>query len=140
MILVDTNVISMMMAPSPAKSALNWINDQDTVNLYLSTITIAEIGYGLKIMPDGKRRQRLSDRFNDFVSNGFGQRILNFDEVAAHKYAEVMAHRRSIGRPLSLPDGQIASIARANNFAVATRNIRDFEECGLKLINPFEAA
>lgn len=138
MIIIDTNVISAMMAPSPANTALNWLNHQDTLELYLSTITIAEIGYGLQIIPDGKRRKRLACRFKDFVSNGFEQRILNFDEAAAHKYAEVMAHRRTMGRPLSIPDGQIASIARINNFAVATRNIRDFEECGLKLINPFE--
>lgn len=138
MILVDTNVISAIMAHSPETRVLNWLNKQDTVKLYLSTITIAEIGYGLQIIPDGKRRQLLTERFKDFISKAFEQRVLNFDEHAAHKYAEVMAHRRSIGRPLNVPDGQIASIARVHSFVVATRNIHDFEECGLELINPFD--
>ena len=138
MILIDTNVILAIMLPSPATTVINWLNNQDAVNLYLSTITIAEIGYGLQIMPDAKRKQRLTDRFKDFVSNGFEQRILDFDDAAAYSYAEIMAHRRTIGRPLSVLDGQIASIARVKNFAVATRNIRAFEECTLKLINPFE--
>ena len=66
--------------------------------------------------------------------------MLNFDVPAAHLYGEVMGRRKAMGRPLSVPDGQIASIARANNLAVATRNVRDFEECGLELINPFKRA
>ncbi len=139
MILVDTNVLSSMMTQYPPSSVLHWINNQDTLKLYISTITIAEIGYGLQIMPDGKRRQHLTDRFHAFVSEGFEQRILNFDEQSAYHYAELMAHRRSIGRPLSIPDGQIASIALMNKCDIATRNIRDFEDCGLQLINPFEA-
>ncbi len=137
MILIDTNIVSAIMAPSPTNTVLNWLNNQDTMTLYLSTISIAEIGYGLYIMPDGKRKKLLTERFEGFVARGFYQRILSFDEPAAHKYAEIMGHRRAIGRPLNVPDGQIASIARANSFSVATRNIRDFEECGLKLINPF---
>ena len=137
MILIDTNIVSAIMAPSPKVTVLDWLNSQDTMTLYLSTITIAEIGFGLNIMPDGKRKKLLAERFEGFIARGFNQRILSFDEPAAHKYAEIMGHRRAIGRPLNVPDGQIASIARVNNFSIATRNIRDFEECGLNLINPF---
>lgn len=139
MILLDTNIVSRIMAPAPAQAVIDWLNAQDTVTLYLSTITIAEIGYGLWVLPDGKRRRSLEDRFEKFVAQGFEQRILNFDQRAARLYPEVMGHRRTVGRPLGVLDGQIASIARANDLAIATRNVRDFEECGLELINPFEA-
>ena len=138
MILLDTNIVSAIMAPSPPRIVVDWLNGQETVTLYLSTITIAEIGYGLWILPDGKRRRALEDRFERFVAEGFEQRILDFDWTAARLYAEIMGRRRAMGRPLSVPDGQIASIARANDLSVATRNIRDFEKCGLELIDPFE--
>ena len=139
MILIDTNVVSAVMAPTPEPPVVDWLNRQDTVTLYLSTITIAEIGYGLRGLPDGKRRRLLAERFEHFVARGFEQRILSFDERAAREFPVVMGHRKGIGRPLSVLDGQIASVARANHLAVATRNVRDFEECGLELINPFEA-
>jgi predicted nucleic acid-binding protein len=128
------------MAPSPPRTVIDWLNRQETVTLYLSTITIAEIGYGLWILPKGKRRRSLEDRFERFVAEGFEQRILDFDESAARLYAEIMGRRKETGRPMSALDGQIASIARANDLAVATRNTRDFEECGLELINPFKVA
>lgn len=138
MILIDTNVVSAIMAPSPINSVLEWLNNQNTMSLFVSTITIAEIGYGLRILPNGKRRHLFTERFKGFVAKGFDQRILSFDEHCAYQYAEVMGHRKEIGRPLSIADGQIASIARVNDLVVATRNIGDFEECGITLINPFE--
>jgi predicted nucleic acid-binding protein len=140
MILLDTNIVSAIMAPAPPRAVIDWLNRQETVTLYLSTITIAEVGYGLWVMPDGKRRRSLEDRFEKFVAEGFEQRILDFDKLAARLYAEVMGRHKAMGRPLGVPDGQIASIARANDLAIATRNVRDFEECGLELINPFEPA
>ncbi len=138
MILLDTNVVSAVMRPAPVQSVLDWLDDHDTASLYLSTITIAEIGYGLRVLPDGKRRRSLESRFEEFVARGFDQRILIFDEPAARLYAEVMGRRKELGRPISALDGQIAAIARANRFAVATGNVRDFEECGLRILNPFE--
>ena len=79
----------------------------------------------------------LTERFEQFVTTAFEQRILPFDEDAARVYGDVLAHRREIGRPISSLDGQIAAIARSRGFSVATRNIRDFEECQVDLINPF---
>ena len=137
MILLDTNVISAVMMPAPQEVVLQWLNDQETVGLYLSSITLAEIGYGLSVLPDGRRRRSLEDRFARFVAEGFEQRILSFDEKAALLYGKIMGHRKQLGRPLGILDGQIASIARANHLAVATRNTRDFDECALELINPF---
>lgn len=137
MILLDTNVVSAVMAPRPEESVLRWMNDQQTDTLYLSTITIAEIGYGLHALPAGRRRQTLQGRFERFVIAGFSHRVLVFDETAAMAYGEIMAHRRRRGRPMSALDGQIAAIARANRMAIATRNVSDFEECGLEIVNPF---
>lgn len=139
MILLDTNVISAVMAPAPPRPVLEWLNHQETVRLYLSAITLAEIGYGLRVLPDGRRRRDLENRFTKFVADGFEQRILSFDKRAAFLYGEIMGHRRELGRPLGILDGQIASIARAHRLAVATRNTRDFEDCGIELVNPFDA-
>ncbi len=139
MILLDTNVVSAVMKPEPVQPVLKWLDGQDTVSLYLSTITIAEIVYGLRVLPAGKRRRALEDLFEQFVARGFEHRILPFDEAAARLYGELMGRRKEIGRPMSILDGQIAAIARANGFAVATGNVRDFEECGLQILNPFEA-
>lgn len=138
MILLDTNVVSALMAPAPQASVLEWVDSQPTDTLYLSTITIAEIAYGLQTLPDGKRRRDLEERFRDFVAGGFAYRILPFDEKAAYLYGEIMGHRRKVGRPMSVLDGQIAAIARAHRLALATRNTRDFEDCGLEIRNPFE--
>ena len=138
MILVDTNVVSEIMKVAPSERVVNWLNSQKSSRLYVSTVTIGEIEYGLRILPAGKRRLQLNERFERFVSLAFAQRVMAYDEVAARAYGEVMGHRRELGRPISVPDGQIAAIARSNGFTVATRNITDFEDCGVELIDPFE--
>ncbi len=140
MIIVDTNVVAEMMKPSPDLSAVSWLNDQESAALFLTTITIGEIGYGLEILPRGRRRLHLEQGFERVIAEAFAGRILAFDEEAARHYGVVMGRRRALGRPLSIQDGQIASIARARGFAVATRNVRDFVECGVEVINPFERA
>ena len=138
MILLDTNVVSEVMHPRPDPAVISWLNRQATVDLYLSTITLAEIRYGLAILPTDKRRRRLEDQFDLFVASGFDQRLLVFDERAAALYGDLMSRRRALGRPMSALDGQIAAIARAHGLAVATRNVRDFEECGVRIMNPFK--
>ena len=138
MIIVDTNIISEFMTSPPANPVLEWLNTQNSLSLYLTTISIAEIGYGLRIMPFGKRRRLLEEQFEKFLATAFESRILSFDELAARKYGEVKGHRKEIGRPLSDLDAQIAAIARVNGFAIATRNTKDFEACGVELINPFD--
>jgi len=136
-IVIDTNVISEVMKPSPSLAVLEWLNQQNSNSLFVSTITLGEIEYGLRILPAGKRRYDLKERFEQFMFQAFRQRILVFDEAAARSYGEVMGHRKELGRPMSVPDGQIAAIARSRGFAIATRNTSDFEECGVDLFNPF---
>ena len=137
MILVDTNVVSelLLITPTPAVSA--WFDSQAPDNLHTPSITLAEMVYGLRIMPRGRRRDGLRSSFDALVESVFQQRVFSFDEDAARIYADVMGARKEMGRPMSIPDGQIAAIARANHTALATRNVKDFEDCGLELINPF---
>ncbi len=138
MIILDTNIISEFMTAPPANPVLEWLNAQDAVSLYITTISIAEIGFGLYCMPRGKRQRLLAERFKQFIATAFETRTLPFDESAARLYGEIKGYRREIGRPLSDLDGQIACIARSMGFAVATRNIKDFTDFGIELINPFE--
>lgn len=138
MILFDTNVISEMMKPIPNENVVKWINKQEVMQLFISTITIAEISYGLNVLPEGRRRSALEKSFQKAMLEAFFGRILSFDETAAYFYGNLMGHRKELGYPLGVPDGQIAAIARAHGATVATRNIRGFDHCGLQLINPFE--
>jgi len=139
MVLVDTNVISEVMRVSPSENVVKWLNLQKSSSLYVSAVTIGEIEYGLHILPAGRRQLHLKERFERFVSLAFAQRILAYDQAAARTYGEIMGYRKEIGRPMSIPDGQIAAIARSNELAIATRNTSDFEDCGIELIDPFVA-
>lgn len=139
MIVIDTNVVSEAMKSSPSRSVIQWLNAQASSTLYVSTVTIGEIEYGLRVLPDGRRRLALKDRFEQFLAQAFSHRLLAYDEAAARAFGEVMGHRRELGRPTSIPDGQIAAIARVRGYAVATRNLGDFEHCGIDLIDPFVA-
>jgi len=136
--ILDTNIVSEVMAAAPSQAVIGWLNAQDTASLYLTTITIAEIDFGLQLLPQGKRRRVLEDRFEQFLTRAFAQRILDFDQSAARHYGPLMAHRREIGLPMAALDGQIAAIARARGLAVATRNTRDFAQSGIEVVNPFE--
>ena len=117
-----------------------WLNGQNSEKLYVSAITIGEIAYGLRILPDGRRRSGLRERFERFIALAFDERALAYDESAARIYGELMGDHKELGVPMSVPDGQIAAIARLNHLAVATRNVVDFENCGIEVINPFEVA
>jgi toxin FitB len=140
MILLDTNIVSEVMKASPAEAVLEWLNQQESSSLYVSTITIGEISYGLRILPDGKRRSGLNDKFEQFIAMAFAQRVIAYDEPAASVYGEIMGARKESGRPMSIPDGQIAAIARCNHLTVATRNVSDFEQSGVDLLDPFLTA
>ena len=136
-IVLDTNVISEIMRPQPNEGVLSWLNDQDSSRLYITVITLAEIGYGLKILPEGRRKQILKNQFELFIAQGFSYRLLSFNQTSAETYAEIMAQRKLKGRPMSILDGQIAAITRVQNYALATRNTKDFECCDIELFNPF---
>ena len=138
MILLDTNIVSEVMKTRPAEAVLTWLNAQKSEFLFISAVTVGEITYGLRILPLGKRRAGLSERFDRFIELAFDQRVLAYDEAAARKYGDLMGERRENGKPMNLADGQIAATARTHGLAVATRNTQDFEGCGLDVINPFD--
>jgi predicted nucleic acid-binding protein len=137
LILLDTNIIYEVMRSAPDPRVICWLNGADAGILHVSTISIAEILYGLDLLPAGRRRVGMEEQVEAFLLKGFSQRIMSFDEGAARHYGPLMADRRRAGRPMAAPDGQIAAIARSRAMALATRNIRDFEACGLALINPW---
>lgn len=138
MMILDTNIISEMMKANPAINLIKWLDEQEVMQLFITTITIAEITYGLHVLPKGNRRSILENAFNNAVMEAFKHRILSFDVHAAYHYGKLMSQRKTLGRPLSLPDGQIASIAGVHDAVIVTRNTRDFINCELELINPFE--
>lgn len=137
-ILLDTNVVSEFMRRDPNPAVIEWLDGQRAETVWLSVITIAEIRFGLAIMPDGRRRDHLEQLFGGFLLAGFGDRLLDFDQLAAEAYAEIRSSRRAIGKPVRTLDAQIAAIAKSRGISIATRNIADFEGTGPVLINPFE--
>lgn len=138
MIVVDTNVISEFMGTPPAPSVLQWLNAQESTTLHITSVSVAEIQLGLRIMPAGKRQQLLDQQFEQFLAVAFDTRILAFDTKAAKHYAECRSTRRKNGQPMSTLDAQIAGICRANGCALATRNTKDFAGCHIELVNPFQ--
>jgi predicted nucleic acid-binding protein len=137
MIILDTTVISEAMSPSPNSDVSTWLSTQPTSQLFTTTISLAEILYGIELLPAGKRRGGLLLTAETTFPKLFAGRILSFDEGAARAFARIAIHRRSRGRPITLFDAQIAAIARATSAALATRNTGDFEGCGIKLVNPW---
>jgi predicted nucleic acid-binding protein len=137
MIVLDTNIISAVMTTPTDASVVAWLNAQSAADLWLTTISLAGVHFGLEAMPEGRRRRQLTERFEQFVSTGFAARILPFDEPSARVYGALRAHRRALGRPMSSFDAQIAAIAKTRGAAVATRNTKDFSDCDLALINPY---
>ena len=137
MIVVDTNVLSELMRPRPEPSVIAWFSGQDSAELYFTAIGEAELRTGAAILPAGRRRDRLAAEIDATVREDFAGRVLPFDSAAARAYADIAATRRSEGRPILQADCQIAAIARARDAAIATRNVSDFERCGIALIGPW---
>ena len=139
MILVDTNVISEPLRKSPDARVIAWIDAQPLETLYLSTITVAELRFGVLSMPAGKRREGLHDGLERQVLPLFAGRVLSFDLPASKAYAELMAKARAAGLAIGSADGYIAATAVANGMLVATRDSVPFAAAGISVINPWEA-
>lgn len=137
MVVLDTNVISELFRPSPSAQVLDWFHAEPKHLLYTTTVTMAEVFAGLEIMPTGRRRATLTRLANHVFERDFDGRILEFTDAAARAYAGIMARSRAQGRPMSSRDAMIASISLSRRAALATRNTRDFEGCGVRLVNPF---
>ncbi|RCS21925.1 type II toxin-antitoxin system VapC family toxin [Phyllobacterium salinisoli] len=137
MIVLDTNVISELWKIKPDSRVLAWIDAQMVETLYISTITVAELRFGVASMPEGNRRTTYQDRLEKEVLPAFTGRILSFDLGASQAYATLMAGARKIGKAIGKADGYIAATAAARGLIVATRDTSPFEAAGLKIINPW---
>ena len=139
MVVLDTNVVSELMQRTPRRGVLAWLDSHRARGLFLTSVTEAEVRAGIAILPEGARRRGLAEAAERTFANLFAGRVLPFDGLAARTYAEIFAVRRASGRPLPLADGQIAAIARSRGMAVATRNVADFEDTGIEVVNPWTA-
>lgn len=139
MIVLDTNVVSETMRLRPDGAVTAWLDQQDWSNLYLSSVVIAEMKFGGARLPAGQRRISVLERI-DLLVHQFDGRILPFDLDATTSFAEIASHRASVGRPIEFADAQIAAICRLHRATLATRNVRDFEECGIDIANPWSSA
>ena len=137
MILLDTNVVSEPLKTSCDKNVLSWLDEQVIETLYLSTISLAELRFGIAALAEGKRRDTLFSSLEQQVLPLFAGRILPFDEQASQAYATLRASARTAGRAIATADGYIAAIAVTHGLAVATRDTSPFEAVGLKVINPW---
>jgi len=136
-IVLDTNVISELMRMAPDPRVLAWLVRQPMAGLFTTTLTQAEIFYGLRLLPEGRRREDLIAAARPIFEIEMAGRILSFDSDAALAYPDVAAHRRQIGQPIAQIDGQIAAITRSRGAQLATRNVRDFVECGITVLDPW---
>ena len=140
MIVLDTNVVSELMRPSPNPAVEQWVAARPAASLFFSAVGEAELRYGVAILAVGRRRDALASAVEAMLRDDFAGRVLPFDSAAARAYAEIAARCRAAGRPVAQADGQIAAIARSRGMALATRNVRDFEEMGIDLLDPWAAA
>ena len=137
MIVLDTNVLSEVMKRLPAPQVLAWLAAQPSGALFTSTVTQAEILYGVELLPHGKRRTGLESAVAKVFEEDFAGRILPFDSDAAAMFGKIAAARQKLGRPITQFDAQVAAIARSRGAAVATRNTADFKHCGVVILNPW---
>jgi hypothetical protein len=138
MIILDTNVVSEVVRSEPSTSVARWMSAQRAATLFTTAVCEAEIRYGIALLPPGKRRSALATAAGAIFAEEFSGRILPFDSAAAPEFAEIAARRRAAGRPIGDFDCQIAAIARVYGAAIATRNVIDFVDCGVDLVDPWK--
>lgn len=136
MIIVDTNVTSELMRPSPAPSVATWVRARSAAELYTTAITLAEIRYGIERLPEGRRKNLLRTAAED-VFSGFAEHVVPFDAAAAVEYARIVSTRERAGAPIDGFDAQIAAICRTHGAILATRNMKDFEDTGIDVVDPW---
>jgi len=136
-IVLDTNVLSELTRQYPDQGVLGWLDSVPATEVLTTAVTAAELLYGVARLPAGHRKTALTAAVHGLLDEDFRGRVEPFDKIAATHYAIVVADRERAGRPISVADAQIASVCRKLQAALATRNIRDFEQAGLELVDPW---
>lgn len=137
MILLDTNVLSALMRREPEPSVIRWLDTQPPESVWTTSITVFEVRLGLELLAAGRRRRLLEEAFAKALEEDLESRVAQFDEAAAEAAARLAAQRRQAGRPVDFRDVQIAGIARVRKALLVTRNLRHFEDLGLRLVDPW---
>lgn len=137
MIVLDTNVVSEAMRPRPNPGVMQWLDDQVADSVFLSSVTLAELRFGIGVLSGGRRKNQLKTVLSGLLDL-FDERVLAFDVEAADRYAAIAVKAREAGRGLSTPDGYIAAIADSRGMSVATRDTSPFEAAGVAVINPWQ--
>ena len=138
MIILDTNVLSALMRQTPDQRVIEWLDEQPRTSVWTTSVTVLEIQFGLQILAAGKRRNLLTEAFDELLKK-MDERVVTFDIAAARKAGDLMATRHKQGRPVDLRDTMIAGIALAQHATLATRNTPHFEDAAIPLVNPWDA-
>lgn len=139
MLILDTNILSELMKPQGSTIVKAWVKKQLRNQLFITSITKAEILYGIAILPNGKRQQLLQEKAQAMFKQDFLNHILPFDEKASDYFALISRIRKEKGKPISQFDAQIAGICRSHQAILITRNVDDFLHCGVEIINPWDS-
>ena len=137
MIVLDSNVLSELMKPRPSPAVAAWVAQHPSAELFTTSITEAEIFYGIELLAKGRRRDALLAAAEALFAVDLAGHVIGFDGEAARAFAVIAAHRRAVGKPISHADAQIAAIARARRAKLATRNVADFADCGIDVLDPW---
>jgi toxin FitB len=140
MIVLDTNLVSELMRQAPEPDVVGWVDSLPVSDVLVTAVTAAELLYGVARLPDGRRRRELWMKVEALLTEDFHDRILPFNASSASHYADIVAARERVGLQIGMADGQIAAICRNWNAGLATRNVTDFVDTGIELINPWDLA
>jgi predicted nucleic acid-binding protein len=140
MTILDTNVLSELMRPKPSPRVVAWVAKQPATELFTTSVTEAEIFYGIELLTKGKGREGLLVAAEAMFVEDLAGRVFGFESDAARIFSKIAAERRALGRPISHADAQIAAIARVRSAKLATRNFEDFEDCGVDVVDPWNGA
>jgi toxin FitB len=140
MIVLDTNVISELTRRAPDPGVLSWLDALPAGEVATTAVTAAELRYGVARLPDGHRKRELTMAIRGLLTEDFYGRVLPFDERASARYADIVADRERLGRPIGVADAMVAAICRDLAATLATRNTADFEETGIDVANPWRLA
>ena len=140
MIILDTNVLSVLLRPKPNPAVVHCVASKSPSTLFTTTITRAEVRYGIALMPEGKWKNALFSRIETIFDEDFAGQVISFDNDAADCFAVIATTRRGAGRPISHFDAMVAAVTRSRGASLATRHGKDFVDCDVSLIDPWSAS